>query len=79
MNTLERLQEVFRDVFDDEDIVIGEETTAEDIEGWDSLTHVVLVVAVQDEFGVKFSIAETSALKNIGDFVKLIESKTQGI
>ena len=79
MNTLERLQEVIRDVFDDEDIVIGEETTADDIEGWDSLIHVVLVVAVQDEFGVKFSIAETSALKNIGDFVKLIENKTQGI
>lgn len=79
MNTLERLQEVFREVFDDEDIVIGEETTAEDIEGWDSLTHVVLIVAVEDEFGVKFSIAETSSLKNIGDFIKLIDNKTKGI
>lgn len=79
MSTLERLREVFREVFDDEEIVIREETTADDIEGWDSLTHVVLVVAVQDEFGVKFSIAETSALKNIGDFIKLIDNKTKGI
>ena len=78
MSTLERLQEVFRDVFDDEDIVIGEETTADDIEAWDSLIHVVLIVAVEDEFGVKFSIAETSALKNIGDFIKLIDNKTKG-
>ncbi|MCR5358078.1 MAG: acyl carrier protein [Lachnospiraceae bacterium] len=78
MSTLERLQEVFRDVFDDEDIVISNETTADDIEGWDSLTHVVLIVAVQDEFDIKFSIAETNTLKNIGDFIKLIDNKIQG-
>ena len=78
MSTLIRLQEVFRDVFDDEEIIIGNETTADDIEGWDSLSHVALVVAVQDEFGIKFSIAETSALKDVGDFIKLIDNKIEG-
>ncbi|MBR5406925.1 MAG: acyl carrier protein [Lachnospiraceae bacterium] len=78
MSTQERLQEVFRDVFDDEEIIIGNETTADDIEGWDSLSHVALIVAVQDEFDIKFSIVETSALKNVGDFIKLIDNKIEG-
>ena len=75
MSTKERLQEVFRDVFGDEDIVIYDETTADDIEEWDSLTHVQLVVAVESEFGVKFSMVETSSLKNVGAFIELIDKK----
>ncbi|MBP5385364.1 MAG: acyl carrier protein [Lachnospiraceae bacterium] len=75
MDIKERLQDVFRDVFDDEEIVISEETTAADIDGWDSLTHIQLVVAVQNEFGVKFSMVETSSMKNVGDFIRLIESR----
>lgn len=79
MSTQEKLQEIFRELFDDDEIVIGEETTADDIEGWDSLTHVQLVVAVQDEFDIIFSIAEISSLKNVGDFIRLIDKKTKGI
>ena len=77
MNTKDRLQEVFREVFDDDEIVIEDHTTAADIEGWDSLTQVQLVVAVQNEFGVKFSMAETTALKNVGDFILLIDKRIQ--
>jgi len=75
MSTKERLQEVFRDVFDDEEIVITDETTADDIEEWDSLAQVQLVVAVEDEFKVKFNIIETIKLKNVGEFIALIDKK----
>lgn len=75
MDTKTRLQDVFRDVFDDEEIVISGEMTADDIEDWDSLTQVQLLVAVQDEFGVKFSISETTGLKNVGELLALIEKK----
>lgn len=75
METTERLQEVFRDVFDDDEIVITDETTAEDIESWDSLTHVQLIVAVEKEFAVKFSTVEVMKLKNVGEFIQLIDKK----
>lgn len=75
MSTKERLQEVFRDVFDDDEIIITDETTAEDIDEWDSLTQIQLVVAVEDEFGVKFNIVETVKLKNVGEFIALIDKK----
>ena len=75
METTERLQEVFRDVFDDDEIVITNETTADDIEGWDSLTHVQLIVAVEKEFSVKFSTVEVMKLKNVGEFIELINKK----
>jgi len=75
MDTKERLQEVFRDVFDDDEIVIDDTTTAEDIEDWDSLTHVQLVVSVESEFDIKFSMIETSSLHNVGEFIALIDKK----
>lgn len=74
-STKEMLQEVFRDVFDDEEIVIGDDTTADDIESWDSLTHVQLIVAVEEKFHVKFSTVEVMKLKNVGEFIKLIDRK----
>ena len=77
METTERLQEVFRDVFDDDDIVISNETTAEDIESWDSLTHVQLIVAVEKEFSVKFYTVEVMKLKNVGEFIELINKKVR--
>jgi acyl carrier protein len=70
-----RLTNVFREVFDDESIAITPAMTADDIDEWDSLSHIRLVLSVEKEFGAKFSAAEIGALKNVGDFVKLIESK----
>ena len=75
MEIKEKLQEVFRDVFDDEDIVLGDEMTADDIEAWDSLAHIQLIVAVEKAFSVKFSTAEVQRLKNVGEFIMLIGSK----
>ena len=55
--------------------MIGEATTAEDIEDWDSLEHITLVAAVEAEFGVKFSMGQVVTLKNVGEMVDLILSK----
>ena len=77
MDTTERLQEVFRDVFDDDEIVITKDTTADDIESWDSLTHVQLIVAVEKEFSVKFSTVEVMKVKNVGEGIELIDKKVR--
>ncbi|MBP3217897.1 MAG: acyl carrier protein [Lachnospiraceae bacterium] len=71
----EKLNEVFRDVFDDEDITVGEETTAADIDGWDSLEHINLIAAVEQEFGVKFTMGQVVTMKNVGEMARLIEEK----
>lgn len=68
----ERLTEVFRDVFDDEEITLAEETTAEDIEDWDSFEHINLVVAVEDEFSFKIPMGKVVTMKNVGEMVDII-------
>lgn len=70
-----RLTETFRDVFDDESIVLLRETTANDIEDWDSLSHVGLIVAIEKEFKVRFSLVELKPLKSVGDLLDLIQTK----
>lgn len=70
-----RLNEVFRDVFDDDTINVNENTTSDDIEDWDSLEHINLVVAIENEFAIKFSMGETTELKNVGEMVTLISQK----
>lgn len=68
----ERLTRVFRDVFDDEEITLTEETTAEDIEDWDSFEHINLVVAVEDEFSFKIPMGKVVTMKNVGEMVDII-------
>lgn len=75
MDTLEQLQTVFRSIFEDEDIIISRDTTAQDIESWDSVQNVTLMLEVETEFGVRFSTSEMAYLKNVGDLVDLIEKK----
>ncbi|OUP09873.1 acyl carrier protein [Anaeromassilibacillus sp. An200] len=71
----ERLNKVFQDVFDDESIVVNENTTSADIEEWDSLEHINLVVAVESEFGMKFTLGETTSMKNVGEMVTIIANR----
>lgn len=73
-----KLQDVFRDVFDDDGIEISASTTAKDVDGWDSLNHVNLVVAVEKKFGIKFTTKEVNKLANVGEFMDLIERKLGG-
>lgn len=73
---LDRLQPVFRDVFEDDDITVTSATTADDVEGWDSLMHVSLMINVERAFGVKFSTSEVASMKNVGELVSLLEQRT---
>ena len=72
-----RLTQIFHDLFDDPELVLSPTLTAKDIEGWDSLNHVRLVLSVQKAFEVRFSAAEIGRLVNVGELVQLIASKTQ--
>lgn len=67
----EKLNEVFSDVFDEE-ITLTPETTAADIEEWDSLTHITLISEVEDAFGIKFSMKDVLGMKNVGEMVEII-------
>ena len=69
---LHRVEEVFRDVLDNDEITLAEATTANDIEDWDSLTHVELVRAVEKAFGVRFTSAEILSWKNVGEMVESV-------
>jgi len=74
-DTLTRLTAVFQDVFDDDELVISRDTSAKDIENWDSLTHVTLIVKAEKEFGMRFTSAQVAGLQNVGELIDLIEQK----
>lgn len=70
-----KVQDIFCDVLDDENIKLKEETTANDIEEWDSLTHIQLIVAIEKAFKIKFTSREILSWKNVGEMVNAIGSK----
>ena len=71
----ERLNDVFRDVFDDDSIVITDKTTANDIDDWDSIEHINLIGAVESEFGMRFKMREVSGMKNVGEMIDIISQR----
>ena len=75
-DVFEKLNEIFRNNFDDDSIELNEATVSTDIEEWDSVEQINLVVAIQDTFGVKFNINEVNAMKNVGEMVNFILEKT---
>jgi acyl carrier protein len=72
------LTRVFRDVFDDPELTISPTTTAHDVDDWDSLMHIQLLVATEAAFGVRFNTGEVAALKNVGEMVDLIVRRLDG-
>ncbi len=74
--TLEQVRLVMEDVFDLDDLVITEATTANDIEEWDSLSHIRLIVALERKLKIKFRNSEIEEMTNVGDLIRVIESKT---
>ena len=68
----EKLNEVFQDVFDDDTITVTDTTTADDIEEWDSLEHINLLAAVEQEFGMKFNMGQVVSMKNVGEMADII-------
>ena len=71
------LNEVFQDVFDDTSIKVKDETTSEDIDGWDSLEHINLIAAVEQEFGMKFSMGQVVTMKNVGEMAGIIQERAR--
>jgi acyl carrier protein len=72
---MERVQTIFQDVFDDTQLRIDRSSSAATVPGWDSLAHVNLVGAIQEEFKIKFALGELEQLKNVGDLLDLMERK----
>lgn len=70
-----KLTEIFRDFFDDESIELQDTTTSDDIEDWDSLEHINLIVAIEREFGIKFTMGEVTGMKNVGAMVDIIQER----
>ena len=70
-----KIQEIFRDIFDDQTLIIQESTNSDDIEDWDSINHINLVVAIESEIKIKFDFNELEALKDVGSMVDLILEK----
>ena len=66
---------IFCDVFNDDELVISRQTTAKDVQDWDSIMHVSLVVTIEKAFGIRFSSSEVAGLQNVGELVDLIDSK----
>ena len=71
----QRLNAIFVDVFDDDELVLKPESTADDVDGWDSLSHIRLIISVEKAFKIKFSASEVGKLKNVGELAGLIRSK----
>ena len=72
---MEKVNEIFRDVFDDESLVITDSTNSDDIEDWDSLEHISLIISMEKEFNMKFDIKEVNKLENVGQMVDMIRDK----
>ena len=74
-NLLKELEKIFRDILDEESLILTAETTANDVDGWDSLTHIQLIVAVEKQFNVKFSSKEILSWKNVGELIDSLQIK----
>ena len=72
---LKKLQPIFQDIFEDDDLLITAESSADSVEGWDSLAHIVLIFAIEQEFKIKFALGELEAMKDVGDMVELMQKK----
>ena len=72
---LDELQPIFQDIFEDDELLITAESSAATVEDWDSLAHITLIFAIEQEFEIKFALGELEAMKNVGDMVELMQTK----
>lgn len=75
MDIYDRLNEIFRDVLDNDEIVLKPGITAADVDEWDSLSHIRIIVAIEQAFGIKFAVTEIGNLKDVGELVGVIQAK----
>ena len=74
---IDRLNGIFRDIFDDQTITVNEETTSKDIDDWDSLTHITLIDEIEDAFDVKFPMKKVVTMKNVGEMIDYIQEEME--
>ena len=72
---LKKLQPIFQDIFEDDELLITVESNADTVEDWDSLAHIILIFAIEQEFEIKFALGELEAMKNVGSIVELMQKK----
>lgn len=72
---LDQIQDIFREILEEESLMLTHQTTAEDVEGWDSLTHIQLIVAIEEKLKIKFSSKEILSWKNVGELINSIDEK----
>lgn len=72
---ISKLTEIFREVFNDDSIVLRDDMTASDVDSWDSLTHMLMITKVEETLNIKFKLRELNKLKQVGDLIAVIESK----
>ena len=75
MDILKELQPIFQDIFDDETLTVTNDTNSDDIEDWDSLMQIRLIVAIEKHFNIKFAYGELNHASNVGDMIRIIEEK----
>ena len=75
MDVLTELSGVFRQVFEDDTLIVTRATTANDIDVWDSIAHMILITVVEQKFGIRFALGELPTLQNVGDMVDIIEKR----
>lgn len=71
------VQDIFRDIFDEDDMKVEDKTNSDDIEEWDSLNHINLISAIENEFKIRFSLSELLVLKDVGSMIDLIQDKIE--
>jgi acyl carrier protein len=74
-DTMTRLTVLFQEVFNDPDLAVSPSTTADDIPGWDSMTHISLIVAAEQDFGIHFKASEMDGMQDVGELARLIDAK----
>lgn len=74
---IEKLTAIFQEVFNDNNIILRDDMTASDVDNWDSLTHMLMITKVEEEFGIKFKLKELNKLKEVGDIILILGEKLQ--
>ena len=72
---IEKLTEIFHEIFKDDTIVLSDEMTSNDVDAWDSLTHMLMITSVEEQFGIRFKLKDLNSIKNVGDIVRIIEER----
>ena len=74
-NIINKLTNIFKEIFNDNNIILNNEMTAKDIDNWDSLTHMLLITKIEEDFSIKFKLKELNNLNNVGNLIKIIDEK----